>query len=169
MRDWKARPRVVRLVQEERSMAIEREELAEFVPHRGKMFIIDRIVDASTSDWTIESETKITPDFVFFDERAGGVPNYVCFEIAAQTISALTGLYTREKGLEPNMGFILSVSDMHFDFDVLKSGQTVRAKAVREAALDTVHSFRATLFVDGTEAGCGKLTVVEVVGDALGR
>ena len=144
-------------------MTIEHEELATLVPHRGKMFIIGRIVDASVDDWSIESETRITDDFMFFDANAGGVPNYACLEIIAQTISALTGLYTREKGLLPNMGFILSVSSLNFDFDFLKSGQTVRAKAVREAALDNVYSFSATLLVDNVEAGGGKLTVIEVV------
>ena len=144
-------------------MTIEHEELSQLVPHRGKMFIIDRITNASVDDWSIESETKITDDFMFFDKMEGGVPNYACFEIIAQTISALTGLYMREKGLKPNMGFILSVSSLNFGFDFLKSGQTICARAVRETALDNVYSFHAQLFVDGNEAGSGNLTVIEVV------
>ena len=66
-------------------MVIEHEELAELVPHRGKMFIIGRITNASVDDWSIESETKITRDFMFFDKSSDGVPNYACFEIIVST------------------------------------------------------------------------------------
>ena len=143
-------------------MTIEHEELASLGPHKGKMFIIDRICDARANDWIIESETKITENFMFFDKMLGAVPNYACFEIIAQTVSALTGLYARENGLPPNMGFILSVSNLNFDFDSIKSGQTIRARAVREAAVDNVYSFKAELYLDNKASGNGKLTVMEV-------
>ena len=143
-------------------MTIEHEELLTLVPHRGKMFIIDRIKGAWASEWFIESETRITKDFMFYDASCGGVPNYACFEIVAQTVSALTGLYARENGLPPNMGFILSVSNLNFDFDLLTEGDVVRAKAVREAVIDNVYSFRAEIFVNDKAAGGGKLTVMEV-------
>lgn len=144
-------------------MKIEHDELANLVPHKGKMFIIDKIVDAKPNDWIIESETKITRDFMFYEKSIDAVPNYACFEIIAQTVSALTGLYARENNLPPNMGFILSVSNLHFDFDFIKSGQTVRAKAIREAAVDTVYSFSAEIFIDGAKSGSGKVTVMEAV------
>lgn len=144
-------------------MTIEHEELADLVPHKGKMFIIDRIIEADAKDWIIESETKITPDFMFYEKSVDGVPNYACFEIIAQTISALTGLYARENNLPPNMGFILSVSNLSFDFDIIKAGQIVKARAVRESAMDNVYSFTAELLLDGNPCGKGKLTVMEVV------
>lgn len=144
-------------------MTIEHEELADLVPHKGKMFIIDRIIEADAKDWIIESETKITPDFMFYEKSVDGVPNYACFEIIAQTISALTGLYARENNLPPNMGFILSVSNLSFDFDIIKAGQIVKARAVRESAMDNVYSFTAELLLDENPCGKGKLTVMEVV------
>lgn len=144
-------------------MTIEHEELAELVPHKGKMFIIDRITEANAKDWIIESETKITPDFMFYEKAVDGVPNYACFEIIAQTVSALTGLYARENNLPPNMGFILSVSNLSFDFDIIKAGQTVKARALRESVLDNVYSFRAELWIDGNPCGKGKLTVMEIL------
>ena len=144
-------------------MTIEHEELSTLVPHKGKMFIIDRIAEAWANDWIIESETKITSDFMFYEKSVDGVPNYACFEIIAQTVSALTGLYARENGLPPNMGFILSVSNLKFDFDIVKAGQVIKAKAVREEVVDNVYSFRAEIFLDGKASGGGKLTVMEVV------
>jgi len=143
-------------------MIIEHDELSALVPHKGKMFIIDRISDSNPNAWTIESQTKITRNFMFYDEKLDAAPNYACFEIIAQTISALTGLYARENGLPPNMGFILSVSNLHFEFDSIKEGQVVTARAKREATVDNVYSFTAELLLDGNPAGSGKLTVMEV-------
>ena len=143
-------------------MIIEHDELSALVPHKGKMFIIDRISDSNPNAWTIESQTKITRNFMFYDEKLDAAPNYACFEIIAQTISALTGLYARENGLPPKMGFILSVSNLHFEFDSIKEGQVVTARAKREATVDNVYSFTAELLLDGNPAGSGKLTVMEV-------
>ena len=146
-------------------MKIEHEELSTLVPHRGKMFIIDRITEANANDWIIESETKITDGFMFYEKSVDGAPNYACFEIIAQTISALTGLYARENGLPLNMGFILSVSNLNFDFDVAKKGEIVRVRAEREAKVDNVYSFKAEIFINNEIKGKGKLTVMEVESD----
>lgn len=146
-------------------MTIEHEELAKLVPHKGKMFIIDRIIEANPEAWTIESETKITENFMFYDKTIKAVPNYACFEIIAQTIAALAGFYTRENNIQPKVGFILSVSNLNFDFDSIKSGETVRARAIREAVVDNVFSFRAEILLDGKSAGNGKLTLMQIEND----
>lgn len=145
-------------------MKINHEELKTLVPQKGKMFLLGEITDADWQNWKIESETKITENFMFYDKNLGGVPNYVCFEIAAQSIACLTGLYCRENSLPMNMGMILSVSNFHFGFDKIASGSVVRAKAVREAEMEKIYSFRAEIFIDGKEGGSGKLTVMEAAG-----
>lgn len=143
-------------------MTIEHDELGKILPQKGKMFLIGRISDAEPENWKIESETKITEDFMFYDKAAEGVPNYACIEIIAQTVAALMGLYAKEKNVEPNMGMILSVSKLHFDFDKIAAGQTIAVKAVREASVDNVQSFAAQLFLDSKEAGSGKITAMEI-------
>lgn len=143
-------------------MKINHEELKSLVPQKGKMFLLGEITDADWKNWKIESETRIAEDFMFYDVQSGFVPNYACFELVAQTIAALTGLYCRENHLPANMGMILSVSNFHFNFDFLEPGSVVKAKAVREAEMDNIYSFSAELFVDGHPAGGGKLTVMEV-------
>lgn len=146
---------------------IEHDELSTLVPHRGKMFIIDRITDWDAVAWKISSETKITEDFMFFDKNLNGVPNYAIFEIAAQTASALTGIFARENNLPPNMGMILSVSNLSIDVDVIKAGQTVTAKVIRESDVGNVYSFVASIYIDGTPCGEGKLTVMEAGSEGL--
>lgn len=143
-------------------MKLNHEELKALVPQKGKMFLLGEVTNADWQNWKIESETKITEDFMFYDKSLGGAPNYACFEIAAQSIACLTGLYCRENNLPMNMGMILSVSNFHFDFDKVSSGSVVGAKAVREAEMENIYSFRAEILIDGKASGGGKLTVMEV-------
>ena len=146
---------------------IEKEKLSDLVPHRGRMFIIDRITDWDTAAWKISSETKITEDFMFYDKTAEGVPNYAIFEIAAQTVSALTGIFAKENNLPPNMGMILSVSGLKISVPLIKAGQTVSVQAQRESDVGSVYGFTTKIFIDGQECGGGKLTVMEAGSEGL--
>ncbi|MBQ4379123.1 MAG: hypothetical protein II821_08015 [Treponema sp.] len=146
-------------------MIIEHEELSKILPHKGKMFIIGRITNANPAEWTIESETEITPDFMFYDKNAGGAPNYACFEIVAQTIAALTGLIARESAATPKMGFILSVSNLHFDFDIIKSGEKVKVRTFRDSQVENVYSVKAEIYIDDKFSGEGKITAMVAEND----
>ena len=142
--------------------AIEKDELMTLVPHKGKMFLIDRITGYDTAAWTIISETVVRESCLFFDAAAGGIPNYVLFEFIAQTISALTGIIVRENNLPVRMGFILSVSALSFSVPIIRAGQTVSVSASRTGEVDNVYTFVADLRVDGAAVGSGRLTVLEV-------
>ena len=145
-------------------LPIEKDELITLVPHKGKMFLIDRITACDIDAWTVCSETSVHDTCLFYDKSIEGIPNYVCFELAAQTISALTGIVIREKKLPVNMGFILSVSALKFSLPVVKTGQTIAIKAQRTGEVDNVYAFEASVAVDGNSIGSGKLTVLEVRG-----
>ena len=140
---------------------IEKEELITLVPHKGKMFLIDRIIDYDTSAWKIQSETVAREDCLFFDRKLDGIPNYVLFELAAQSISALIGIRLKELSLPPRMGFILSVAGFSFNTPLLKSGDSITISAERTAEMDNVHSFVAEISINGKACGGGKLTVLE--------
>lgn len=142
-------------------MTIEHEELAALLPQKGKMFLIGRIPEVKPEEWRIESETEITENYLFYEKSVEGVPNYVCLEMIAQTVAALLGASAQKNNLPGNIGFILSVSNLSFDFDIIKCGQKIGIKAVREACVENVHSFSAEVFLDGELKGCGKLTAME--------
>lgn len=141
---------------------IEKDELITFVPHRGKMFLIDRITDYDSVAWNIASETVVRESCLFYDKAVSGIPNYVLFEFIAQTISALTGIVVREHNLPVGMGFILSVSSLTFSVPIVRAGQTVSIRAVRTGEAGNVYTFAAEVSLDGTAIGGGKLTVFEV-------
>ena len=141
---------------------IEHDELLTLIPHKGKMVLIDRLTAFGIDAWTVVSETVITEQNLFYDKALGGVPNFVLFEFIAQTISAITGIVTREKHLPVNMGFILSVSALNFSVPKLSAGDCITVSAARTAEAGEVYSFEAKVCANGAEIGSAKLTVMEV-------
>ncbi|MBQ7158250.1 MAG: 3-hydroxylacyl-ACP dehydratase [Treponema sp.] len=141
---------------------IEKDELITLVPHKGKMFLIDRITDYDLTAWSICSETTVRDSCLFYDKKSDSLPNYVLFEFIAQTISALTGIRIRENHLPINMGFILSVSALKFGVPEIKQGETITATANRTGEAGNVHTFEAIVKLSDKEIGGGKLTVLEV-------
>lgn len=142
-------------------MNINKNELESILPHKGKMFLIDEIVDYDTKKWTVTSKTLISKDFMFFDEKINAVPNYAVFELVAQSISALTGIHAKENNLPINMGMILSVANTEFKNSFINEGQKVLVKAKRESEVDNVYNFSSEVFVDEKFFGNVNLTVME--------
>ncbi len=140
---------------------IEKEELSKLIPQKRKMFLLDHITAWNLDDWTLESETPLSRDFMFYDSVSQSIPTWSCFELIAQSIAALTSIDCQLNGKALNMGMILSVSSMHFSLPALKPGQTAKVFVKRESEVDTIYSFAGSVFVDGVEAASGKLTVME--------
>lgn len=111
---------------------IEKDELINLLPHKGKMFLLSRVTSYDIENFSITVETDVTEDFIFYEEELGGIPNWSTFEIMAQGISALTGIYDRIHNIESKAGCIVSVSAFKSDTDVFKVGTTVKATAIEE-------------------------------------
>lgn len=142
-------------------MKIDYDELTGLLPQKGKMRLIDEITECNTENFLVESRTLIRESCIFFDKESGGLPNYVLFEFAAQSVAALMAKKAEESGGKGKIGFVLSVSNMTFDSDSVKSGSEVSVKAAVESQMDNVLSFQAEFFVDDKKIGGGKLTLME--------
>lgn len=66
-----------------------KESVCELVPHKGKMFLLDRVRNYDLKKHTITTEIDITRNNMFYEEDLGGVPVWVAFEFMAQSVSAL--------------------------------------------------------------------------------
>ncbi|MDR2314728.1 MAG: 3-hydroxylacyl-ACP dehydratase [Spirochaetaceae bacterium] len=143
--------------------AINREELHTLVPHRGKMFLLSRITGFDLEGHVLVSEYDITRDCLFYREELGGVPSWVGFEFMAQSISALSGMKNRNYGKPPQLGFVLSVSQLQLYVPVFKEKTTVRIEVEEETKVDAIYSFRGAIFnMPKTEKIVeAKLTVME--------
>ena len=141
---------------------IEKNELVNLLPHKGRMFLLDRAVDVDFEKYSIKTQVDVTKNSMFYDEGLGGIPSYVTFEYMAQSISALSGFANRRKGLPPKVGVILSVSDFKTFVPVLEAGTTVTVADYHQAVVDRVFSFNCTAHVGDTLVASGKLTVMDI-------
>jgi predicted hotdog family 3-hydroxylacyl-ACP dehydratase len=137
---------------------IDKEELLTLVPHKGRMFLLSRVVSWDLEKRFLTAEYDITGDCLFYKKELEGLPAWAGFELIAQSISALSGLNKRAEGKEPLYGFILSVSELFLNQSVLKG--TVRIVVEEDTVIDNVYSFRGVVSTGETEAISAKLTVI---------
>ncbi|WP_407396459.1 3-hydroxylacyl-ACP dehydratase [Treponema sp.] len=121
---------------------IEKDRLVEYLPHKGKMFLLSRVTQHDVEKLSITVETDISEDFIFYEKELDGIPNWCTFEIMAQAISALTGIHDNFYGIEPKAGCILSVIGFESNIEVFKAGTTIKAAAVEEYRDDESHIYR---------------------------
>jgi predicted hotdog family 3-hydroxylacyl-ACP dehydratase len=136
--------------------------VSELVPHKGKMFLLDRIRDYDLNEKSITTEIDITRDNLFYEEELGGVPVWVAFEYMAQSVSALSGIYGRSKGEKPKTGFILSVNGFKADVPVFKQGETVVVNVQEKIRVDQAVTFDGVAMVGNKVVVTAKINTVEV-------
>ena len=139
-----------------------KESVSELVPHKGKMFLLNRICDYDLEINLITTEIDITRDNLFYEDELGGVPAWVAFEYMAQSVSALSGLQGRTKSEKPKVGFVMSVSSFNAYVPVFKQGETVVINVLEKTRNDNAVTFEGSATVNGTLAVTAKLNTVEV-------
>lgn len=93
-----------------------------FVPHRGTMSLLSRLMSADGEQAL--AEVDLTPASLF--AQADGVPAWVGIEYMAQTIAAWAGARARRAGREPAVGFLLGSRRYEVTAAVFATGQTLR-------------------------------------------
>jgi len=141
---------------------IENEELLSIVPHRERMLLLNGVKWYNLEERSVEAEYRITEDCLFYDPAADGVPAWVGFEFIAQAISALTGIYNRENGIPPRVGFVLGVSQVRMEIPFYKTGSVISIKAKQFERLDFLYIFKGEIFLDDKKVLEGKITVMDV-------
>jgi len=140
---------------------IEQEELQTIIPHKGKMLLLNRVIEYN-NDHSLRAEYDITKDCIFYDPAIDGVPAWVAFEFMAQAISALSGIRNRERGEKPKAGFILSIPSMRMDIPFFKNGVSVEVYVKETDCTDMIYSFNGAAFLENKKVMEGKLMCVEV-------
>ena len=140
---------------------IEKEELQTLIPHKGKMMLLDRVIDYDI-EHSIRAEYNITKNCLFYDPALDGVPSWAGFEFMAQTISVLTGIRKRGKGEKPTIGFILSIPSMRMVIPVFKNGDSLEIRAKETDCTDMIYTFEGAIFLKDKKVIEGSLMVMEV-------
>ena len=145
---------------------IEQEELQTLIPHKGKMLLLNKIIDYDI-EHSIRAEYNVTESCIFYDPALDGVPAWVGFEFMAQAISALTGIRKRAKGEKPKIGFILSVPSMRMEIPFFKNGSLVEVCVNESDCTDMIYTYEGEAFLENKKVMEGKLMVMEVSDERL--
>ena len=145
---------------------IEYDELINYLPHKGKMFLLTRVTQYDIVNHTITAESDLTDKCIFYEASADGIPSWAGFEFMAQGISALTGITNVINGRTPLPGFLLSVMDFKSNVDYLKNNTTIVMKVKEDFRDDENHIYRyyCELYAhkeDKTPAITTKVSVME--------
>ena len=117
------------------------EELINLLPHKGKMFLLDHLTAHDTVARTLESESLVTKNHIFYDEDLDGIPSHVAFELIAQSISALSGVTGCERGEPAKPGFLLSIQNYHATVDRFKVGTSVHVAIKKIDELENMMTY----------------------------
>ena len=109
---------------------IERASLESLVPHKGRMFLLDRMVSWRVSPAWFVAEAVADPACPLFDEERRSLPSWVAFEYMAQGIAALSGIQRLSEGSgSPKIGFVIGLREFKTEVSFFPEGARVRIEA----------------------------------------
>ena len=146
---------------------ISENEIADYLPHRGKMLLLSRITDYDMDKRIITGEYDITKECIFYEKEGDGIPSWVSFELMAQTVCTLTGIAHKLFGRKVLPGMILSVTAFKTELEWLKAGKTVRMRMVEDFCDEesALYTYPGELFIVGEEekpAVKAKISAIEI-------
>lgn len=115
--------------------------VADYLPHRPPMLLIDDIVDV-TADRAI-CRTTIRPDCVFAIE--GQVHPSAMIEFVAQACAIWAGVTSAREGKPPRLGFIVSCREAAFSVNSFHVGDELTIAATKILGEDQLASFDGTV------------------------
>ncbi|WP_157153082.1 3-hydroxyacyl-ACP dehydratase [Brachyspira murdochii] len=93
------------------------------IPHKGRMLLIDGIVDINFDDNEILTFSQIKKDNVFYDNNEG-IDSYIFTEYAAQTAAAYNGALENSSD-DKRIGFLLNIKKADCYIDKVKAENKV--------------------------------------------
>jgi predicted hotdog family 3-hydroxylacyl-ACP dehydratase len=104
-----------------------------YLPHRGRMVLLDRVVEARAAGEDKHDSARILcavtirPENLFC--RAGSVAAYVGIEYMAQAVGALVGWQSKRAGRPVQTGFLVSARKYTCEMDAFPLGATLFIEA----------------------------------------
>jgi predicted hotdog family 3-hydroxylacyl-ACP dehydratase len=135
--------------------------IADLVPHRPPMLLLDRVVAADHE--SLCAEVDVLSGSMFFDQTTGQVGAWVGIEYMAQAIAALEGFRSLQRGESVKIGFLLGARKYETRCAGFAAGATLRV-TVRETLMheDGLAAFECKIahaHVDSDAGALAKATV----------
>lgn len=141
---------------------IERPELAEYLPHKDSMLLIDRIVSYDLENSVLVAEVDTDARDLFYTEALQGIPAWIGFEYMAQSIAAFSGVGARGAGHEPRIGFIMSVRAFRTELPAYPAGKTLSVRVSQVFRDESVVSFDCAISLDDRTVTTAVINAIEV-------
>lgn len=122
------------------------QDITSFLPHRDAMCLLHRLIEVEGE--SLVAEADIRSDNIFAD--ANGVGAWVGIEYMAQAVAAWSGYYARQKGLEPQIGYLLGTRIYKCDRPNFYLGECLRISVMRDMQMaNGLSRFDCTIEIEG--------------------
>jgi len=135
-----------------------------FVPHRGRISLLDNVLEHSEEHCV--ASVHITPRSTFCLPGVG-VPAYVGLEYMAQTVAAYDGAKRASAGAAPALGFLLGTRNYEARRDHFAPGETLVVTARITVSQHPVAAFDCTISIKEEVVATASLTVYRAEGQTL--
>ena len=122
--------------------------LAEILPHKEPMILIDDIVDYSIEEKWLKTCVTISKDSLFYEESLTGIDSIIGIEYMAQTIGCYA--YFRKNLSEPKIGFLLGTRLYNNAIKIFELGKTYYI-VVKEVFVAEIYSFECFIYNEKNE------------------
>ena len=99
-------------------------DIAELVPHSGKMVLLDRII--SCDDNSLSAELVVRDDGLLGNDKT--VPAWVGIEYMAQAVAAYAGIMAKQAGEPIKLGFLLGTRRYNSNIAEFRVGSTITVR-----------------------------------------
>ncbi len=131
--------------------------VADYLPHRPPMLLIDHIVEVT--DNRAVCRTTIHPDCVF--ARDGVVHPSAMIEIVAQACAIWVGVTSSRKGGTPKVGFLVACREVAFAINEFSIGDELTIAVTKVLGEDQLAVFSGTVTRGDQECVTIQLSVVD--------
>ena len=104
--------------------------IAEYLPHRPPMVLLDRVIEASRSHIVCEVTIRVDSPFC----NGAGVPGWVGIEYMAQTIGVLSGWRAQAEQSPVKVGFLVGTRQYQSHVPLFHVGDVLRITADEEVS-----------------------------------
>lgn len=122
--------------------------LAEILPHKEPMILIDDVVGYSIDERWLKSCVTIREDNIFYNSELKGIDSVVGIEFMAQTIGCYA--YFRKQLKKPQIGFLLGTRLYNNAVKVFELGKTYYI-LIKEVFVADIYSFECFIYNEKEE------------------
>lgn len=134
------------------------QDIKPFLPHRDAMCLLHRLV--KVEDESLVAEADIRDDNIFLSPT--GIGAWVGIEYMAQAVAAWSGYYACQKGLEPQIGYLLGTRAYHCDRSNFNLGECLRISVTRDMQMaNGLSRFDCVIEINGSAVANAALNLYQ--------